>query len=31
VDMDTIAVRTDRPYVEALLRFFRLREERGSR
>ena len=31
VDMDTIAVRTDRPYVEALLRFFRLREKRGSR
>lgn len=31
VDMDTIAVRTDRPYVEALLRFFRLREQRGSR
>ena len=31
VDMDTIAVRTDRSYVEALLRFFRLREKRGSR
>ncbi len=28
VDIDTIAVRTDRPYVEALLRFFSLREQR---
>lgn len=28
VDIDTIAVRTDRPHVEALLRFFRLRERR---
>lgn len=28
VDIDTIAVRTDRAYVEALLRFFRVREHR---
>jgi uncharacterized protein (DUF58 family) len=28
VDVDTIAVRTDRPYTEALLRFFRMRERR---
>ena len=28
VDVDAIAVRTDRPYTEALLRFFRMRERR---
>jgi uncharacterized protein (DUF58 family) len=28
VDVDAIAVRTDRPYTEALLRFFRMREKR---
>jgi uncharacterized protein (DUF58 family) len=28
VDVDAIAVRTDRPYTEALLRFFRMREHR---
>ena len=27
-DVDTITVRTDQPYVEALLRFFRMREKR---
>lgn len=28
VDVDAIVVRTDRPYTEALLRFFRMREQR---
>jgi uncharacterized protein (DUF58 family) len=28
VDVDAIGVRTDRPYAEALLRFFRMRERR---
>jgi uncharacterized protein (DUF58 family) len=28
VDVDTITLRTDRPYTEALLRFFRMRERR---
>ncbi len=28
VDVDAIAVRTDRPYTESLLRFFRMRERR---
>lgn len=28
VDVDTVSVRTDRSYIEALLRFFRLREQR---
>ena len=28
VDVDTVSVRTDRSYIEALLRFFRLRERR---
>jgi uncharacterized protein (DUF58 family) len=28
VDVDAIAVRTDRPYTEALMRFFRMRERR---
>ena len=28
VDVDAIVVRTDRPYTEALLRFFRMRERR---
>jgi len=28
VDVDAIALRTDRPYAEALLRFFRMRERR---
>jgi uncharacterized protein (DUF58 family) len=28
VDVDAITVRTDRPYVEALLRFFRMRERK---
>jgi uncharacterized protein (DUF58 family) len=28
IDVDAIAVRTDRPYTEALLRFFRMRERR---
>ena len=27
-DVDTIVVQTDRPYTEALLRFFRMRERR---
>jgi hypothetical protein len=27
-DVDTIAVTTDRPYAQALLRFFRMRERR---
>jgi hypothetical protein len=28
-DVDAIVVGTDRPYTEALLRFFRMRERRG--
>jgi uncharacterized protein (DUF58 family) len=28
LDVDTVGVRTDRPYTEALLRFFRQRERR---
>ena len=28
VDVDAVVVRTDRPYTEALLRFFRMREHR---
>ncbi len=27
-DVDTVVVPTDRPYAEALLRFFRMRERR---
>jgi hypothetical protein len=28
VDVDAVVVRTDRPYTEALLRFFHMRERR---
>jgi uncharacterized protein (DUF58 family) len=28
-DVDAVTIRTDRPYTEALLRFFRMRERRG--